>query len=56
MDPYVTLQYKGLNNKETKLKTSVIDEGGKNPKWKDQEFTIIISSPENIDSHPDIDG
>jgi hypothetical protein len=29
----------------------VIEEGGKNPKWKDQEFTIIISSPENIDSH-----
>ena len=34
----------------------MIEEGGKNPKWKDQEFTIIISSLENIDSHQNVDG
>lgn len=56
MDPYVTLMYKGVDNKETKLKTCALDEGGKNPKWKDQEFTIIIGSEENKESHPDIDG
>ena len=56
MDPYLTLQYKGVDNQVTKLKTSVVDEGGKNPKWKDQEFIIIISTPENKESLPDIDG
>jgi Ca2+-dependent lipid-binding protein len=35
MDPFVTIFYKSLNENETKLKTTVVQEGGKNPKWKD---------------------
>lgn len=57
MDPYVTLEYNTVDNKVKKEKTTVNNEGGQNPKWKDQEFTIIIASSENNDgSQPDIDG
>jgi Ca2+-dependent lipid-binding protein len=38
MDPYVVIQYKGINHK-----TKVAKSGGKTPKWGD-EFTLKVGN------------
>jgi Ca2+-dependent lipid-binding protein len=38
MDPYVVIQYKGINHK-----TKVAKAGGKTPKWTD-EFTLKVGN------------